>query len=70
MQRCHLSGDGILSMDEIRNFYGRFIGVDPKNLDKVTKEGFRAMTAVSANTVMFPKANIYNLLVSRTMTTS
>jgi hypothetical protein len=38
--------DGILSDQEIKNFYKEFIGVSANELDKVSKEGMRAMTAV------------------------
>jgi hypothetical protein len=38
--------DGILSDQEIKNFYKDFIGVSANELDKVSMEGMRAMTAV------------------------
>jgi hypothetical protein len=41
--------DGILSYQEIKNFYKDFIGVPANELDKVSKEGMRAMTAVIKN---------------------
>ena len=45
MDRSH---KGILSRDEIKNFYKDLIGIkDPAKLEKISKEGFRAMTAVS-----------------------
>jgi len=37
--------DGVLSEHEIRNFYDVLIEVPQDELDKVTKEGYRAMTA-------------------------
>jgi len=38
--------DGLLSADEIRNYYKHLIGIqDPVKLDKICKEGYRAMTA-------------------------
>ena len=46
-------GDGLLSKQEIRNFYGGLIGVEKDKLDKVTNEGFRAMTAVSLKATFF-----------------
>ena len=39
--------DGVLSEHEFRNFYDVLIEVPQDELDKVTKEGYRAMTAVS-----------------------
>ena len=39
--------DGVLSEAEFRNFYDTLIQVPQDELDKVTKEGYRAMTAVS-----------------------
>lgn len=43
MDRSH---KGILSCDEIKNFYKDLIGIkDPAKLEKTSKEGFRAMTA-------------------------
>ena len=38
--------DGILSKEEYGKFYKSFVGVDPNDLDKITNEGYRAMTAV------------------------
>ena len=40
--------DGVLSEHEFRNFYDVLIEVPQDELDKVTKEGYRAMTAVSS----------------------
>lgn len=42
--------DGICSFQEIKNFYEKFIGIPADKLDKVAKEGYRAMTAVSLST--------------------
>ena len=40
--------DGLLAFDEVKNFYKKFIGIeDPVKLDKICKEGYRAMTAVN-----------------------
>ena len=39
--------DGIVNEKEMRNFYEGLIEVPKADLDKVTKEGYRAMTAVS-----------------------
>ena len=39
--------DGVLSKQEMRNFYEVLIEVPQAELDKVTNEGYRAMTAVS-----------------------
>jgi hypothetical protein len=39
--------DGICSFQEVKNFYEKFVGVPPDKLDKIAKEGYRAMTAVS-----------------------
>lgn len=56
-------GDGKLSYDEIRNFYKDMIEIDdPATLDKVSKEGYRAMTAnrgyeLSRKNYMFCFAN-------------
>ena len=44
MDRDH---DGIVNEKEMRNFYEGLIEVPKADLDKVTKEGYRAMTAVS-----------------------
>ena len=42
------SHNGILTCDDIKNFYKGLIGIkDPAKLEKTSKEGFRAMTAVS-----------------------
>ena len=41
------NGDGILSYEEIKQFYKNVIGIEKEHLDKVANEGFRAMTAVS-----------------------
>ena len=39
--------DGLLAFDEVKNFYKMLIGItDPVQLDKICKEGYRAMTAV------------------------
>ena len=46
--------DGVLSEQEIRNFYDVLIEVPQDELDKVTKEGYRAMTAVSIYLNLFP----------------
>jgi len=43
----YFAEDGVLSQDEYREFYRRFVGVSATELDKVVKEGYRAMTAVS-----------------------
>ena len=40
-------GDGVCSIEELKNFYKGVIGVDAGNLTKVTTEGYRALTAVS-----------------------
>lgn len=38
--------DGLLGYDEVKQFYKDFIGIkDPAKLEKVIKEGYRAMTA-------------------------
>ena len=40
--------NGILEVDEVRNFYKHLIGItDPVQLEKISKEGYRAMTAVN-----------------------
>ena len=39
--------DGVLSKQEMRNFYEVLIEVPQEELDKVTNEGYRALTAVS-----------------------
>ena len=39
--------DGVLSKQEMRNFYEVLIEVPQDELDKVTNEGYRALTAVS-----------------------
>ena len=41
--------DGVLSKQEMRNFYEVLIEVPQNELDKVTNEGYRALTAVSDN---------------------
>ena len=39
---------GIITLDEVQLFYRDMIGIkDPAALDKISKEGYRAMTAVS-----------------------
>lgn len=39
-------GDGILSKDELRNFYCKISGItDPTLLERTTNEGYRALTA-------------------------
>ncbi len=40
--------DGVLSMEEYRRFYKEFVMIDPTELEKVTQEGYRALTAVSS----------------------
>ena len=47
--------DGIVNEKEMRNFYEGLIEVPKADLDKVTKEGYRAMTAVS--TYLYIKSN-------------
>jgi len=37
--------DGVLSQQEYTNFYSKFVGVPSQELDKVVREGYRAMTA-------------------------
>ena len=40
--------DGLLAYEEVKHFYKDLIGItDPATLNKVCKEGYRAMTAVS-----------------------
>ncbi len=39
--------DEVLSQAEYRKFYKDFIGIPDKDLDKITQEGYRAMTAVN-----------------------
>ena len=40
---------GIITLDEVQAFYRDMIGIkDPAALDKISKEGYRAMTAVSS----------------------
>ena len=40
--------DGLLSFDEMKNFYRDLVEIkNPAQLEKVCKEGYRAMTAVS-----------------------
>ena len=39
--------DGDLTFDEIKNFYQNLVGVKNEDLERVSKEGFRVMTAVS-----------------------
>ena len=40
--------DGLLSFDEMKNFYRDLVDIkNPAQLEKVCKEGYRAMTAVS-----------------------
>ena len=41
--------DGVLSKQEMRNFYEVLIEVPQNELDKVTNEGYRALTAVSVS---------------------
>lgn len=41
-----LPDDGICSFQEVKNFYDKFVGVPKDQLDKVAKEGYRALTAV------------------------
>ena len=52
-----LIDDGICSFDEIKNFYERFVGVPKDKLDKVAKEGYRALTAVLFNFITLLKRN-------------
>merc|ERR1711910_308611 len=46
--------DGIVNEKEMRNFYEGLIEVPKADLDKVTKEGYRAMTA--GNVAKFRRA--------------
>ena len=39
--------DGVISYEELRMFYSDLIGIDKQDLDKITKEAYRSMTAVS-----------------------
>ena len=48
LQFIFFSGDGELSLDEIRNYYRNFVGIGEDELEKVANEGYRAMTAVRA----------------------
>ena len=44
----------MLSFEEIKNFYEKCVGInDPETLHKVSKEGYRVMTAVSIIFVQF-----------------
>ena len=38
-------------MDEYRDFYRDFVGVPEEDLEKVTREGYRAMTAVRSSSL-------------------
>lgn len=38
-------GDGVLSLEEIRNYYQHFAGVDSLDVDKIANEGYRVLTA-------------------------
>lgn len=39
-------GDGLLSKDELKNFYCKISGItEPKTLERTTNEGYRALTA-------------------------
>ena len=43
-------GDGVLSFEEYQKFYKDIIGIQKQDgLEKITKEGYRAMTAVSTS---------------------
>ena len=42
-------GDGVLSLEEIRNFYAFLAGVKEEEVDKVAEEGYRVLTAVSSD---------------------
>lgn len=37
--------DGVISYEELRMFYSDLIGIDKQDLDKITKEAYRSMTA-------------------------
>ena len=46
----NILGDGVLSKDELKNFYCKISGItNPTTLDRTTNEGYRALTAVSYN---------------------
>jgi len=39
-------GDGVASYDEVKNYYKHLIGItDPEKLEKVSREGYRVLTA-------------------------
>lgn len=37
--------DGVISATDLKKYYKDFVGIPAENLDKVTKEGYRVMTA-------------------------
>ena len=48
----NILGDGVLSKDELKNFYCKISGItNPTTLDRTTNEGYRALTAVSYESI-------------------
>lgn len=61
--------DGVCSFQEVKNFYESFVGVPVDKLDKVAREGYRAMTA--NGDYVLTRENYYfcfaNFLLGRTI---
>ena len=46
-----------MSLEEIRDYYQHFAGVDASEVDKIAIEGYRVLTAVSSNLINYSVAD-------------